>query len=193
MASVEKYRHQFYRFLKRNLWDQSAVEDAFSSAVVAALTNRGGFTRGTNFRAWMFRILANKAFVANREKARTPAGLDGAEETLADLHEEPVYHDVLDDPAGFLDGCGDEVQRAFRRLSTAERMAFLLRAAEHMSYKEIARIMDIPVGTVMTHLARGRAKLRTDLVEYAEREGFLRRTPAKKRRRRTPELAGALA
>ncbi len=75
----------------------------------------------------------------------------------------------------FLEDCGDEILRAFRRLSTAERSCFLLLAVERFSYKEIAEIMEMPAGTVMTHLARGRAKLRRDLMDYAVGQGFLRR------------------
>lgn len=172
---IERHRHEFYRFVLRNVWDSGVAEDVFSSAVLAALSNRGRFTRGTNFRAWMFKILANKCFVANRERIRADQDFDSAAAELVSLGETPEYSDVLRDPEKFLEKCGDEILRAFRRLSTAERSCFLLRAVERFSYGEIAEILEVPAGTVMTHLARGRAKLRRDLTEYAVAEGFLRR------------------
>ena len=175
LSLIEEHRHEFYRFVLRNVWDSSAAEDVFSSAVLAALSNRGRFTPGTNFRAWMFRILANKCFVANRERARADQDLDAAAAEFVALNDRSEYVDVLLEPERFLERCGDEILRAFRRLSTAERSCFLLLAVERFTYKEIARIMEIPEGTVMTHLARGRVKLRRDLMDYAVGQGFLRR------------------
>ncbi len=175
LKSIEQHRHEFYRFVLRNVWDSSVAEDVFSSAVLAAYEGRAQFTIGTNFRAWMFRILANKCFAANRERARYVQGLDGPAGEFVALGDRPEYIDVLREPERFVANCGDEVLRAFKRLSTAERSCFLLRAVESFSYKEIAQILEIPMGTVMTHLARGRAKLRRDLLDYAIAEGFVRR------------------
>jgi RNA polymerase sigma-70 factor (ECF subfamily) len=171
---IEEHRHEFYRFALRNVWDSSVAEDVFSSAVLAVYEDRARFAPGTNFRAWMFRILANKCFTANRERARNDQDLDSASAELVSLEDARAYADVLAEPERFLEDCGDEVLRAFRRLSTAERSCFLLRAVERFTYKEIAEILEMPMGTVMTHLARGRAKLRRDLMEYAVQEGFLR-------------------
>lgn len=175
LTQIEKYRHQFYRFVLRNVWDSSAAEDVFSSAVLAAYENRSKFAEGTNFRAWMFRILANKCFVTNRETARTSISLDDKDdikdERTASVEYE--YQSILDGPEDFLEKCGDEVHVAFRRLSTAERSCILLRGVERFSYQEIADILEIPVGTVMTHLSRGRSKLRQDLFEYAKEHGII--------------------
>ena len=189
ISNVEKYRHQFYRFLKRSLWKKDSVEDVFSSAVLAALANRGSFTRGTNFRAWMFRILANKMFVANRDTSRTQSNVDTDSITLPDFQKEDDHKRLLDDPSDLLENCGDEVRRAFNRLTTAQKSCFLLRAVEHLTYKEIAQTLSMPVTTVMTHLARGRAKLREDLSDYAKHEGYLRRTTRSTTRSKAPQLA----
>ena len=185
IENIEKYRHQFYRFLRRSLWKKDSIEDVFSSAVLAALANRGSFTKGTNFRAWMFRILANKMFVANRDTSRTQSNVDTDSIPISDVEKEDTYRQLLDDPSELLENCGDEVRRAFNRLTTAQKSCFLLRAVEHLTYKEIAKTLSMPVTTVMTHLARGRAKLREDLVDYAENEGYLRRTTSS----RAPQLA----
>jgi len=174
LKQIEKHRHEFFRFVLRSVWDSSQAEDVFSAAVLAAYQSRDRFTEGTNFRAWMFRIIANRCFQANRETARTPESLDDVRVEWEALADEPGYGDVLRDPDGFLENCDDEVLRAFRRLSTAERSCILLRGVEGFSYRQIAETLEIPVGTVMTHLSRGRVKLRRELLEHAKERGIVR-------------------
>lgn len=184
LSQIEKHRSEFFRYILRMVWDSSVAEDVFASAVLAAYENRHKFTPGTNFRAWMYRIITNKCFVANREIKRAFAPLD---ESMAEdpnlvtdwraLQQDPGYLDILKDPSGFMEQCGDEVIQAFRKLSTAERSCLLLRAAERFSYQEIAETLEMPVGTVMTHLSRGRAKLRRELLEYAKDAGVVRQYP----------------
>lgn len=173
LANIEQYRDQFYRFVLRNVWDSSLADDVFAAAVLAAYENYGKFTPGTNFRAWMFKILVNKCFVANRETKRMFEPLE--EDHAADPSD--VYVDAFRDPKALLEQCGDEVYHAFRRLSTAQRSCILLKDVERFSYKEIAEMLGIPVATVMTHLARGRAVLRRDLLEYALKRGIVRPLP----------------
>jgi RNA polymerase sigma-70 factor (ECF subfamily) len=173
---IEKHRHEFFRFARRTLWNPGAAEDVFSAAVLAAYENRGKFRVGTNFRAWMFRILTNKCFVANREMSRTPEPLEDHADFVA-LDRDPSYGDALRDPAAFLERCGDEVHEAFQKLSPSQRACILLRDVERFTYQEIAEILEIPVGTVMTHLARGRAKVRIELLDYARSQGIVRKHP----------------
>lgn len=177
MAQVERYRDEFYRYVVRTLWDGNMADDVFQSAVLSALENYHKFTPGTNFRAWVYRIITNKCYVANRETGRAMAPLETAEAGMAALQEQPGYGDVLKDPATFLEECGDEIAHAFRKLSTAERACILLRSVERFSYQEIAEILEMPVGTVMTHLSRGRAKLRKELLDYAVEAGVVRSFP----------------
>ncbi len=177
IEQVDRYRDEFYRYIVRTAWDSSVADDVFSSAVLAAWENRHKFTPGTNFRAWMYRIITNKCFVANRETGRTPRPLDEVPEGVMTAVADRGYRDVLEEPDRFLEQCGDEVHRAFKILSTAQRTCILLRSVEKFSYKEIAEIMDIPVGTVMTHLSRGRTKLRGELLGYAQERGVIRTMP----------------
>ena len=181
LENIEKHRGEFFRFVMRNVWDTGVAEDVFSQAVLSAYENRRKYTPGTNFRAWMFRILTNKCFVANRETARAFESLDAPGAAQVPAAESVAFFSESDDPASVLEQCGDEVHRAFRNLSTAQRSCILLRGVEHFSYQEIAEIMEIPVGTVMTHLARGRKKLRQQLAEYALETGIIRRFPAPQR------------
>jgi RNA polymerase sigma-70 factor (ECF subfamily) len=177
LADIEKYRDQFYRFVLRTVWDSSIAEDVFASAVLTAFENRERFTPGTNFRAWMFKILVNKCFVANRETKRWRDTLsEDAADSVA-VEDLPALADVVKDPQSFLEQCGEEVYQALRRLSTAQRTCILLKDVERFSYQDIADMLGMPVGTVMTNLARGRAALRRELVEYARKNGIVRPAP----------------
>ena len=181
LDGIERYKDQFYRFVKRTVWDQGVVEDVFSSAVLAVYENRHKYTPGTNFRAWMFRILQNKCFIANRETGRTMAPLETVENADVAAIDPPKLWNVLSDPMKVLDACGDEVYWAIKTLSAPQRACIMLRGVERFTYREIATILEIPEGTVMTHLARGRAKLREQLPEYATNLGIL--SPAADNRR----------
>ena len=93
--------------------------------------------------------------------------LDKVENTDLIAADAPMHWDVLNDPMKVLDACGDEVYSAIKSLSAPQRACIMLRGVERFSYREIATILEIPEGTVMTHLARGRAKLRKQLTAYA--------------------------
>ncbi len=178
ITEIERHKDQFYRFLARTLWDTAMAEDVFASAVLTAYEHRHKFQPGTNFRAWMFKILVNKCFVANREHARACAPLE--DEVVDETSRSPGHFEpetLIHNPKVFLDQCGDEVYHAFKQLSAAERACILLKDVEQFSYQEIAEILDIPAGTVMTHLARGRGRLRAKLADYARQRGILHDTP----------------
>lgn len=171
---MEPHRDEFFRYILRQAWDASKAEDIFASAVLAGFENRHKFQPGTNFRAWMYRIITNKCYVANRETSRTFDSLDEQTKEIPASEGEPVYEDLLENPARVMEECGEELHHAFKKLSEAERNCILLRGIEKFSYKEIAEILNMPAGTVMTHLSRGRAKLRKELTEYAEERGVFR-------------------
>ncbi len=171
MKRIEKYRHEFYAFVQRNVWNQSDVEDVFSSAVLAAYESRRNFRPQSNFRAWMYRILMNKCFIANREKREASADIDALDaQWLAD--ESKMPKPIIEDPERLVHECPDEVLRALSRLRTIERSCLLLLSLGGYSYSEIAEIVGIPVTSVTTHLARGRAKLRRWLTDYAKEYGL---------------------
>ena len=171
MERVEKYRHEFYAFVRRNVWNQSDVEDVFSSAVLAAYESRRNFRPQSNFRAWMYKILVNKCFIANREKRDGSVDADALDaQWLADESKTPGH--IIEDPERLVHECPDEVLGALSRLRTIERSCFLLLSLGGYSYSEIAEIVGIPVTSVTTHLARGRAKLRRWLIDYAKEYGL---------------------
>lgn len=179
MKQLEMHRHELYRFVVRTVWDTGVAEDVFSSAVLAAWENWDKFSVGTNYRAWMYRIITNKCYVANRVTTRRPMPLpEESDGGWSSLGGDRGYQSVLEDSEDFLEQCGDEVHWAFKSLSTSQRMCILLKSVERFSYREIAETLDIPLGTVMTHLARGRAKLRLSLLDYARDQGIVRRKPS---------------
>ena len=175
LKEIESRKDEFYRYVNRNVWDTSVADDVFSSAVLAAYKSKANFKQGTNFRAWVYRILTNKCFVANREIGRRGENLEDFKDHMVVAMKDPQYRSGIDDPDEFLSMCGDEVLMAMKKLSTMERSCLLLKTMERFSYKEIAEILEIPFGTVMTHLSRGRAKLRKELTDYAYDCGHLKK------------------
>ncbi|NQZ66813.1 MAG: RNA polymerase sigma factor [Lentisphaeria bacterium] len=169
---LERYKDEFYRYVYRVVWNVSAAEDVFASAVQVAWTKKDSFIEGTNFRAWMYRILTNKCYVANRETKRSSIDIDSIDERHF-IVEQDLNKRAYEDPNWFFEECGDELYQALKKLSTAEKSCLLLLSVEKQSYKEIASILEMPVGTVMTHLSRGRTKLRRLLSVYAENSGIL--------------------
>lgn len=165
LSEIERHKNAFYRFVRRTLWDASEADDVFSEAILAAYENRHKYTPGTNFRAWMFRILQNKCFVANRETGRRSEPLENVENAVP--ARESVTFDVMKNPMDILDTCSDQIYRAFEQLPPAQRACIMLKSVEGLSYHEIADVLEIPFGTVVTHLSRGRAKLRRLLGAYA--------------------------
>ncbi len=171
---VEKHRHEYYAFIKHSLWNKDQTEDVFSSAVLAAYENRKSFQEGTNFRAWMYKILVNKCFAANRKNKANIEYIEQFDQEIL-IDEKKKYYSFLENPKEFVIQCGDEILRALSKLNTLERTCFLLFAASEYSYKEVSQIVEIPTATVGTHISRGRAKLRKILFDYASQHGFVGR------------------
>ena len=171
---LEKHRHEYYAFVKHSLWNKDQAEDIFSSAILAAYENRKSFQEGTNFRAWMYKILVNKCFTTNR---KSKANIEDIEQVDQDIliDDKKKYYSFLENPKEFIIQCGDEILKALSKLNTLERTCFLLFAAGDFSYKEVSQIVEIPIASVGTHMSRGRAKLRKTLFDYAQQHGFLGR------------------
>jgi RNA polymerase sigma-70 factor, ECF subfamily len=159
--------------LTRNPQD---AEDLVQEAYLRAYRGFSGFQEGTNLRAWMYRILTNTFINSYRKKQRQPQTVD-AEEI-----EDWYLYDKLGESGveasaetEVLEKIPDEdVQRALEELPENFRMAVLLADVEGFSYKEIAEILDIPIGTVMSRLHRGRKALQKALWETVRERGLVR-------------------
>jgi len=170
VALVERHRHELFAFARRTVWDQANAEDAFCAAVATAFENRHAYRPDTNFRAWIYKILVNKCFAANRETGRAAVDIETVDDQYL-AQDGSAAAGILPHPDRLVHQCGDEVVAALARLRPVERSCFLLLSLGGYSYREVAEIVEVPVGTVVTHLARGRAKLRQWLSDYAAEHG----------------------
>lgn len=152
------------------------AEDLLQETYLRAYRSYGSFKAGTNLRAWLFRILTNAHINRYRAAKRRP------EETDLDEVEELFLYRRLRTTEHFGESAEDrlmayfseaEVVGAVEDLPEAYRMAVLLADVEGFSYKEIAEILDIPVGTVMSRLHRGRKQLQKALYEFAVNRGIV--------------------
>src|SRR5579864_3939908 len=149
-----------FNFARWHVRNQNDAEDLVQETYLKALHSFASFQRGTNFRAWMFRILKN-TFLSSCSKLerRMTVAMDSEE----DGHELPVDTET---PETILMSRSDSelVQRAIYNLPVHYRETLLLCEVEEMSYQEIAGILSIPTGTVMSRLARARKAVRESLV-----------------------------
>ncbi len=146
------------------------AEDLAQEAIVRAYEAFDRFD-GTNFKAWMLRIVTNLYINKYRQRQRGPqvGSLDdeGVQEPMS--AESQVPDRVLFDEA-----VGAEVEEALKQVPDDFRMAVILSDIEGLSYQEIADATKVPIGTVRSRIARGRGLLRKALEGYAKQEGYLR-------------------
>jgi RNA polymerase sigma-70 factor (ECF subfamily) len=152
------------------------AEDLVQDTYLRAYRGFAGFKEGTNLKAWLYRILTNSFINTYRKKQREPQIVDGPE----DIDEWYLYDRLggrsVETSAEneVLDQIPDaDVKAALESLSENFRLAVLLADVEGFSYKEIAEIMDVPIGTVMSRLHRGRKALEKALWETAKERGLV--------------------
>ena len=148
--------------LRHALWltqNEAEAEDLAQEALSKALRAFGSFTPGTNFKAWIFRILRN-TFLTTRTAiaASRTTFLDDSDEFEAPIDSGPTPEETLIQ----LDNAA-AVQHALEQLPPSLRDCLLLCDVEELKYKEIAGILDVPIGTVMSRISRARAALRAQL------------------------------
>ena len=146
------------------------AEDLAQEAIVRAYEAFDRFD-GSNFKAWILRIVTNLYINRYRQRQRNPQlgslDEDSMSEPAADEQETPdriIFDELL----------GQEVEAALAKVPADFRIAVVLSDIEGLSYQEIAEATDVPIGTVRSRLARGRAMLRRMLRGYAEREGLVK-------------------
>jgi len=173
---LEPVRHSLHRFASRNVWRRDQVGDVVQEAVMTAWRHFPRFEEGTNFRAWMFKILLNTLYRTNRKFSRSREVRVENEtfDAQQSLERETAWASILEDPHRVLESLDDRVVKALEGLAVTERQCFLLRLLEDFSYKEIAEQLDLPLGTVMSHVYRARMKLRERLAVLAAEEGLIR-------------------
>ncbi len=159
--------------LARNAED---AEDLVQETYLRAYRSFAQFTPGTNIKAWLFKILKN-AFINDYRKRRARpveeefGAIEESFESRIDRDRLPMTHSPEQQ---LLDRALDEnVQRALDQLPPDFRLAVLLADLEGFSYREIAEILEVPLGTVMSRLYRGRKLLETALLQFARSHNYL--------------------
>jgi RNA polymerase sigma-70 factor, ECF subfamily len=154
----------------------SDAEDLVQETYLRAYRGFAGFQEGTNLKAWLYRILTNSYINTYRKKQREPQIVEGPD----DIDEWYLYDRLGGQSveesaeAAVLDQIPDQgVKDALESLPERFRLPVLLADVEGFSYKEIAEIMDTPIGTVMSRLHRGRKALQKALWETAKERGLV--------------------
>src|SRR5215475_5608751 len=190
---VMPYLDSLYNTAYRMTRSAEDAEDLVQETYFKAYKYYDKFEEGTNLKAWLFKILKNTFINNYRRKKLEPRSVDFAE--IEDSFERIVRRDTAEtggDPeteffSGVLD---DDVRKALESLPYDYRMVVILADLEDFSYKEIAEILDCPVGTVMSRLYRGRKLLEKALLKYARKHGYIRGAePTKMRTRPKPRPA----
>jgi len=152
-----------YNFAHWLTGNRDEAEDLVQEACVKALRGFSSFTPGTNFRAWMYRIVRN-TFLTSRTGLKAVISLDDEENAVA----EPA---VDDNPETTLLARADvqQIQAALEQLPVPYREIILLSDVEEMTYKEIGETLGIPIGTVMSRLSRARKAMRAQLGTKVQR------------------------
>ncbi|MEN9505958.1 MAG: polymerase subfamily sigma factor [Actinomycetota bacterium] len=173
-ADAMQYAPQLYSAALRLTHQRADAEDLVQETYLRAFRGYGSFTEGTNLRAWLFRILTNTFINSYRAAQRRPQQSDLAE--VEDLYmyrrlsSLPAAQSAEDQLMEML--TDDEVKQALEDLPEAFRLPVLLADVEGFAYREIAEILDIPIGTVMSRLHRGRKAMQKRLFDYATIRGL---------------------
>jgi RNA polymerase sigma-70 factor (ECF subfamily) len=172
-----EYMPALYSAALRMTRNASDAEDLVQETYLKAYRGFGGFQEGTNLKAWLYRILTNTYINSYRAKKRRPdeSELDEVEDLylyrrLGGLEAAQASRSAEDELMDWF--TDDEVKVALEGLPENFRLAVLLADVEGFSYKEIAEILDIPIGTVMSRLHRGRKALQKELYEFALQRGL---------------------
>jgi RNA polymerase sigma-70 factor (ECF subfamily) len=178
------YREQLFKSALRMTRSVEDAEDLLQDTYLKAYKYYERFAEGTNFKAWLFKIMKNTFINSYRKRKLQPTKVafddvqEGLEETLLDS-----LPDSSSDPERFmLSGELDhEVRDALVDLPHDYKMVVLLADLEGFAYKEIAEILEVPVGTVMSRLYRGRRMLERTLLGFGRRYNYLTAPPEKLR------------
>jgi RNA polymerase sigma-70 factor (ECF subfamily) len=154
-----------YRTALRMTGQDATAQDLVQETTMRAYRSFAHFVRGSNFRAWIFRIMTNTYINEYRRRGHAPQSLDMAEIDPSDPSE--VEYVRQSDVEALTETLGDEARRAIDKLPPDFRLVFLLSTFEGCSYREIAEIAGVPIGTVMSRLFRARAMVRAELLAHA--------------------------
>ncbi|TVQ01374.1 MAG: sigma-70 family RNA polymerase sigma factor [Balneolaceae bacterium] len=162
-----------YNFGLRLTSDPNDAEDLVQDTIVKAYRFFSSYEKGTNAKAWLFRILKNSYINNYRKKSKKPQEVDydevatfyetvRAERTETSDLEDKMFRELID----------DDLSRALDSIPEDFRTVVLLCDVEDFTYEEIANMLDVPIGTIRSRLHRGRNLLKVQLMEYAAKRGY---------------------
>ncbi len=162
-----------YNFAYKLTSEEEDAKDLVQDTYLKAFRFISSFEKGTNAKAWLFRILKNSFINDYRKKSKQPAKVDYQEvETV--YNSEDANHDLTVDLRAetMQNRIGDEVTNALNALAVDFRIVIILCDIEGFTYEEMAKILDIPIGTVRSRLHRARNLLKDKLQKYASAMGY---------------------
>jgi len=173
-----QYTKQLYAAAMRMTRNPADAEDLVQETFLKAYRAYDSFTAGTNLKAWLYRILTNTYINKYRKAARRPDEVD-----LGNVEDLYLYRRIGSEESveasrttedRVLDGLVEsDIKKAVEALPENFRIPVLLADLEGLSYQEIADILEIPIGTVMSRLHRGRKAMQKALWEFASKRGLL--------------------
>lgn len=162
-----------YNFGYRLTFDEDDAKDLVQDTYLKAYRFINSFEQGTNAKAWLFRILKNSFINDYRKKSKQPAKID-YQEVETYYNSEDVDFGITTDLRvdAVKDMLGDEISNALNSLAVDFRTVIILCDLEGFTYEEMAKILDIPIGTVRSRLHRARNLLKEKLRSYAQDMGY---------------------
>jgi len=165
--------NSMYNFAYRLTLDSDDAKDLLQDTYLKAYRFIDSFQQGTNAKAWLFRILKNSFINDYRKKSKEPSKVD-YQEVESYYNSEDVDRQITPDlrVEALKDMIGDEISNALNSLDVDFRTVIILCDLEGFKYEEMAKILDIPIGTVRSRLHRARNLLKEKLSEYAKQMGY---------------------
>lgn len=161
-----------YTFAFHLCYNEADANDLVQETYLKAFRFIANYQKGTNAKAWLFKILKNIFINDYRKKAKMPTKVD-YEDIISYHNKDNSYNEFYDlREELFKDLMGDEVSAAMNAIPLEFRTIILLCDIEGFTYEEISKIVEIPIGTVRSRLHRARKLLREKLRDYAKNIGY---------------------
>lgn len=176
-TEILTHRKSLFLTAMRYTKNEGDADDLVQDTFLKAYQNIDKFKKGSNARSWLTTILTHNFINKYRRKKREREILAG--NNMRVIREN--FHDIRTleiqqnpEQRAIFNSFGEEMQNALNKIPEAFRTVIVLAGLNDFSYKEIAEILECPVGTVMSRVSRGRQLLRDELQGYAQKEGILK-------------------